>query len=113
MRDHAVVVCKKLDKNCAGTNGNVIFDYWSNRPAGEDAAAWFIKRYGEFDPIETAEADFWHEEDHCSSRPRPTPYDPVKAANEQANNLGLPGADEWRQTQDAEFDAGQIGFPYP
>jgi RHS repeat-associated protein len=42
--DHWVVVCKATAQD-GSEAGEISFDYWANRPAGEDPNDWFRKRY--------------------------------------------------------------------
>ena len=42
--DHWIVVCKATAQD-ESEAGEISFDYWANRPAGEDPNDWFRKRY--------------------------------------------------------------------
>ena len=42
--NHTVVLCRSYDTKGKEVE-TIMFDYWANRPAGEDPATWFYSRY--------------------------------------------------------------------
>jgi RHS repeat-associated protein len=60
--DHWAVICKSSDKR-----QEIMFDYWGNRPAGEDPNTWFRNRFpamgGYNEATETLDDDFYRKGD--------------------------------------------------
>jgi len=61
-KDHWVIVCRAIEDRggvCEETGEEAIFDYWANRPAGEDPDLWFREAYPIYDN-EDDNIDFRH-----------------------------------------------------
>jgi RHS repeat-associated protein len=60
--DHWVIVCVAREEHGRKAK-EMLFDYWADRPAGEDPDDWFRNRYPDYDPNE--QEDFSTAHDTC------------------------------------------------